>query len=60
MGLQNCEFRTSENLDKNYTYMNLHSEGGLYKPYLIKKLLSSHFVIDEDMYNSLFSNMYSF
>ena len=32
MGLQNFEFRTSENLDQNYTYVNLHSEGGLYKP----------------------------
>lgn len=32
MGLENCGYRTCENLDQNYTYVNLHSKGGLNKP----------------------------
>lgn len=32
LGLQNYGFRTSQQCDQNYTYVNLQSEGGLYKP----------------------------
>lgn len=41
MVLESCGYRTCENLDQNYTYVNLHSEGVIYKPtneFLKKKI----------------------